>query len=162
MGIDLGPWTSEQAAELQSILGGDVLRRIQMGSFEISEWLRRRLEEQMGSAMFSAFSPAGASWSGAPQKGFWFAVNAELILYGATEPGAKVTVDGKPVELRNDGTFSFHFAFPDGRYCLPAVAVSPSGDDTRAIDLTFERESRAKGDVGHVKQPGHLRAPKVA
>jgi uncharacterized protein len=170
VGLELGPWTSEQAAALERILGGDILRRIQMGSFEISEWLRRRLEEQLGSAVFSAFSPAGASWQGAswqggslqegaPLKGFWFAVNAELIIYGATEPDAKVTVDGQPIELRSDGTFSFHYAFPDGQYRLPVLAVSAAGDEKRAVDLTFERKTEAAREIGEVTPAEHLSVP---
>ncbi len=162
LGLELGPWTAEQAAELERILGGDLFRRIQMGSFEISEWLRRRMQEELSSGMFSAFSPSGSSWSAAPQKGFWFVVNAELIIYGATEPDAKITVDGKPVKLRNDGTFSFHYSFPDGQYKLPVVAVSKVGDDKREVQLTFERQSRAKGEVGSVKQPAHLKSPAAA
>jgi len=163
LGLELGPWTPDQAAELERILGGDLFRRIQMGSFEITEWLRRRMQEELSSGMFSAFSPSGASWSGAaPQKGFWFAVNAELIIYGATEPSAKVTIDGKPVKLRSDGTFSFQYTFPDGQYKLPVVAVSSGGDDKREVQLTFERQSRAKGEVGKVKQPAHLKSPAAA
>lgn len=162
VGLELGPWTAEQTAALERILGGDILRRIQMGSFEISEWLRRRLQEELSSGMFSAFSPAGASWQAAPQKGFWFAVNAELIIYGATEPDAKVTIDGKPVKLRSDGTFSFHYAFPDGQYRLPVVAVCAAGDDQRAVELAFERKSRTKGAVGKVKPAPHLKAPAAA
>jgi uncharacterized protein len=162
LGLDLGPWTADQTTELERILGGDLFRRIQMGSFEISEWLRRRMQEELSSGMFSAFSPSGSSWSGAPQKSFWFAVNAELIIYGATEPDAKVTIDGKPVKLRNDGTFSFHYSFPDGQYKLPVVAISAAGDDKREAQLSFERQSRTKGDVGKVKQPAHLKSPAAA
>jgi hypothetical protein len=162
LGLELGPWTAEQATELERILGGDLFRRIQMGSFEISEWLRRRMQEELSSGMFSAFSPSGSSWSAVPQKGFWFAVNAELIIYGATDPDAKVTVDGKPIKLRNDGTFSFHYSFPDGQYKLPVVAVSKAGDDKREVQLTFERQSRAKGEVGTVKQPANLKSPAAA
>ena len=161
LGLELGPWTPEQAVALERILGGDLLRRLHMGSFELSEWLRRRLQEEFGSAVFSAFSPAGASWSSVPGKGFWCAVNAELIIYGATEPTAKVTIDGQPVELRSDGTFSFHYAFPDGQYRLPVVAVSEAGDDRREVHLTFERQSATNGDVGKVEQAAHLRAPAV-
>jgi hypothetical protein len=162
LGLELGPWTAEQATELERILGGDLFRRIQMGSFEISEWLRRRMQEELSSGMFSAFSPSGASWSSVPPKGFWFAVNAELIIYGATEPDAKVTVDGKPIKLRSDGTFSFHYAFPDGQYKLPVVAISKAGDDKREVQLTFERQSRTKGEVGSVKPPAHLTSPAAA
>jgi hypothetical protein len=162
VGIDLGPWTEQQAGELERILGGDILRHIRMGSFEITEWLRRRMQEELSSGMFSAFSPAGASWQAAPQKGFWFAVNAELIIYGATEPNAKVTVDGKPVKLRSDGTFSFQYAFPDGEYRLPVVAASAAGDDERAVELKFERKTKTKGDVGKVRQSAQLKSPAAA
>lgn len=162
VGLDLGPWSAEQAGELERVLGGDILRRIQMGSFEITEWLRRRLEEELSSGMSSSFSPAGASWNARPQQGFWFAVNAELVIYGATEPDAQVTVDGKPVKLRSDGTFSFHHAFPDGEYRLPVVAVSAAQDDRRAVELSFERKTKTKGDVGKVKQPAHLKSPAAA
>jgi len=160
VGIDFGPWSSEQTAALERALGGDILRRTQVGSVEITEWLRRRLQEELSSGLFSAFSPGGASWSGAPQKGFWFAVNAELIIYGATEPGAKVTVDGQPITLRSDGTFSFHWAFPDGKYRLPVVAVSPGGDDQRAVELEFSRITTKHGEIGKVAQSPQLKQPK--
>ena len=160
VGVELGPWTAEQAKELQRLLGGDILKRTQVGSMEITEWIRRRLLEETSSGMFSAFSPGGASWSGpGPQKGFWFAVNAEVIIYGATEADAKVTIDGQPVKLRTDGTFSFHYTFPDGQYKLPVVAISAKGDDQRSAELQFERKTTTAGDVGKVKQPGHLKSP---
>ena len=47
--VAVGPWTAEQAAALERLLGGDLWRRIRVGSFEISEWLRRRLLEELGS-----------------------------------------------------------------------------------------------------------------
>jgi hypothetical protein len=161
VGVTLGPWSAQQTAALEKLVGGDVLRRIHIGSVELTEWLRRRLQEETSSGMFSGFSPAGASWSGQPQRGFWFAVNAELIIYGATEPDATVTLDGQPVKLRSDGTFSFHYAFPDGQYRLPVVAVSARGDDQRAVDLQFERRSQTRGQVGKVKPPAHLKAPQA-
>ncbi|MCS7048411.1 MAG: DUF4912 domain-containing protein [Verrucomicrobiae bacterium] len=162
--IDADRLTEQQQAALAHLLYDDLLRRIQAGSFEISEWLRRRLLEELSSGVFSgAFSPAGASWGsgalGQPQKGFWFAVNVELIVYGATEPNATVTVDGKPIKLRPDGTFSFHYVFPDGHYRMPIVAVSADGDDRRAVELEFDRQTRDIGEVGRVKQPEHLPQP---
>lgn len=157
--VELGPWSPEQAAKVEHILSGDVLRRVQIGSVELTEWLRRRLQGETSSGMFSGFSPSGASWSGQPQQGFWFAVNAELIIYGATEPDAKVTVDGKPVTLRSDGTFSFHWTFPDGKYRLPVVAASGKTGETRAVELQFERKTQTHDSVGQVRQPAHLQPP---
>ncbi|MEI9864388.1 MAG: hypothetical protein WDN00_07490 [Limisphaerales bacterium] len=48
-------------------------------------------------------------------KNFWFNVNAELIIYGATEPNAKVTLGGHEIKLRSDGTSVSVFALPDGK-----------------------------------------------
>ena len=159
--------SGDQTAAVTHLVWHDLLRRAQAGSVEISEWLRRRLSEELSSGVFSGMGlgvPSG-SWQvalGQPQQGFWFAVNAELILYGATEPGAKVTIDGKPIALRHDGTFAFHYVFPDGQYQLPIVAVSPRGDDQRGAALTFTRQTKVQGHVGQVNQPPHLTAPVVA
>ena len=157
--VERDSWSPEQATQVEHVLSGDVLRRVQVGSVELTEWIRRRLQGETSSGMFSGFSPSGSSWTGAAQKGFWFAVNAELIIYGATEPDAKVTVDGKPIALRNDGTFSFHWTFPDGKYRLPVVAASGKTGETRAVELQFERKTQTDGDVGKVSQPANIKPP---
>ncbi len=118
-------------------------------SFEI-----RRFVVPMGISSLS--SPFGGMPSA---KGFWFNVNAELIIYGATEPDAKVTIGGHQVKLRADGSFSFRFALPDGNYDLPVVAVSADGTDARAADLKFSRQTQYMGDVGAHPQDPALKAP---
>jgi hypothetical protein len=67
------------------------------------------------------------------QKGFWLAVNTELIVYGATEPDASVTVCNRPIKLNRDGTFSLRFALPDGKQTIPVKAVSNDKKDSRSI-----------------------------
>ena len=87
--------------------------------------------------------------SAAPRRRkFWFEVNAELIVHGRTERGATVTLGGKPIKLRADGSFTFRFALPDGDFPLPAVAISAAGDDRRSADLRFVRTTAYDGDVG--------------
>jgi len=73
---------------------------------------------------------------------FHFEINAELIVYGATEPNAKVTLQGEPVTLRPDGTFTVRFNLPDSRQIIPAVAASPDGVEERTIVLAFERNTK--------------------
>ncbi|MBM3244160.1 MAG: DUF4912 domain-containing protein [Candidatus Omnitrophica bacterium] len=75
-------------------------------------------------------------------KGFWLEVNCELIVYGATEPDAKVTVQDKVVPLRRDGTFTLRFALPDGKQVIPVKAVSRDGLDKRTITPIVERETK--------------------
>lgn len=80
-------------------------------------------------------------------------VNAEVIFYGGTHPQAKVRIDGKPVALAPDGSFRYHFVFPDGNYEIPITATSPDGLETRSATLKFERATSRAGDVGHTNQP---------
>jgi len=74
-------------------------------------------------------------------KAFWFNVNAELIIYGATQPDATLTIGGQPVQLRPDGTFSCRIALPDGEYEVEVAATSVENDSRRA-QLKFSRRSR--------------------
>jgi len=67
------------------------------------------------------------------EKGFWLKVYTELIVYGATEPTARVTVQGHSISLRPDGTFTLRFALPDGEQVIPVRAVNADGDMERTI-----------------------------
>ena len=161
-------WTPQQEQALAKVINIDQTRRIWMGSLEITELIRRRLSQDVASPVnafgISSFgissptSPFGGETT--TPKSFWFNVNAELIIYGATEPGAKVTLGGHEIKLRSDGTFSYRFALPDGHYNLPAVAVSPEGDDARAADLKFSRTTKYLGDVGTHPQDPSLKPPR--
>jgi len=103
-------------------------------------------------------SPAAAA--PAPGRAFWFNVNAELIIYGATEPDAQVTIGGRTIRLRPDGTFSYRFALPDGEYALPITAAAVHGDQRRA-ELVFYRRTRYGGAVGAHPQDPALKPPAV-
>lgn len=54
--VELGPWSAEQAAAIERELGGDLWRRMQAGSLELSEWLRRRLEQNVSSGNLGSAS----------------------------------------------------------------------------------------------------------
>jgi uncharacterized protein len=100
----------------------------------------------------------GSSWSAQPfsqptPREFFMHVNAEVIFYGGTHPDAKVTIDGREIGLRPDGSFRYHFVFPDGEYEIPIVATSPDGQEVRRAFLRFERATGREGDVGATDQP---------
>ena len=162
-------WTPQQEQALAKIINIDEVRRVWMGSLEITELIRRKLAHEvssLGASQFGGSSPLGGSSLSSPfggesraSKNFWFNVNAELIIYGATEPDAKVTLGGHQIKLRSDGSFSYRFSLPDGKYDLPAVAVSAGGDDARAASLKFSRETEYLGDVGAHPQDPALQPP---
>jgi hypothetical protein len=108
------------------------------GSLEVREILKKRLEEQITSGAISS----GASFYRKPaERKFWLVVNTELIVYGATEPDAKVTVQGRPIKLNPDGTFSLRFALPDGKQVIPVDATSNDGIDHRRITPIVTRKT---------------------
>jgi hypothetical protein len=122
-----------------------------MGRMELapSSWAPSSYEQA------TAFAPSswsttsigsGTSWTGVnaggqlqPPRGrnkdFWLWVETELILYGATEPDAQVTLMGRPIKLNPDGTFRVHFPFPHG---------TELHMDVRAVDKTGEQVREAK------------------
>jgi hypothetical protein len=112
------------------------------GSIELKELIEKALGAQIGSG---APGSMGISSPGAVEagkgRGFWFRVGTELIVYGATEPDAKVTVQGRAIPLRPDGTFSLRFALPDGVQVIPAKAESADGVDKITITSTVEKSS---------------------
>src|SRR5262245_6988 len=73
---------------------------------------------------------------------FFFHIDAEMIVFGRTSPGARVTVQGEPVKPRPDGTFTMRYSFPDGRQILPAIAESSDGVEERKIVLAVERNTK--------------------
>jgi uncharacterized protein len=71
-----------------------------------------------------------------------FAVDAELIVFGVTDANAHVTLQGEPVPLREDGSFTVRMALPDRRQVIPVIASSPDGVEQRTIILAVERNTK--------------------
>jgi hypothetical protein len=111
-----------------------------MSSLELKQLFEERLRRPLGSPAVTSF---GSGALGGPRgRKFWFQLDAELIVYGATEPNARVTLQGEPVKLRPDGTFTMRFSLPDSRQIIPAVATSPDGVEERTIVLAVERNTK--------------------
>ncbi len=71
-----------------------------------------------------------------------FEVDAELIVFGSTIPGATVMLSGEPVKLRSDGTFTIRVALPDKRQVLPVIAQSRDGMKQRTTVIAVERNTK--------------------
>lgn len=113
-------------------------------STELQKLFEERLRRPMGSPLASAMSVVP---NGKKRREFTFNLDAELIVYGATEPNARVTLQGDPVQLRPDGTFTVRFSLPDCRQIIPAVAASADGTEQRTIVLAVERNTKTMEPV---------------
>jgi len=162
---ELSPRQQEGLADL---IQEEAAQAVPAGSLEVTQWGRvfqpRPPEAlELPEAWSGAISSAAAVPEVPSQAGFWFNINAELVIYGATEPNATVQLAGRQIRLRPDGTFTYRFALPDGVYELAAVALSPDGTQHRAAKLSFRRQTEYRGDVSaHPQEPGLSAPPKPA
>ncbi|MCY4360401.1 MAG: DUF4912 domain-containing protein [Cyanobacteria bacterium MAG APA_bin_95] len=107
---------------------------------------RQELESQEEQAGFSD-SAAGIWASGrtdsgagmARQRSFWLVADAELIVYGATDPSASLTIGDEPVPLTPEGTFRLQVPFRDGQQQYAIKAVAADGEQKREVTMAFQR-----------------------
>ena len=119
------------------------------GSSDSSD-LRDLFEERFRRPMHSlSLQTLGTGALTSLGRDFHFDIDAELIVYGSTEPNAKVTLQGEPVQVRPDGSFTVRFSLPDSRQIIPAVAASPDGVEERTIVLAVERNTKALEPMIH-------------
>jgi hypothetical protein len=109
-------------------------------SVGIAEAIMKRQQLEMGSgAMGAVSSPVFFEDNVRP---FWLAAKTELVVYGSTEPNARVTIQGNPIELRPDGSFTARFALPEGRHEIHIQAISHDSTQERTITPVVNRETR--------------------
>ncbi|MFA4857938.1 MAG: DUF4912 domain-containing protein [Candidatus Margulisiibacteriota bacterium] len=129
-------WMVPDWDKIYSLSGGFGIGK---SSAEIRALMKKRLEGESASGWVSSMS---SPTKPAPQRPFWMWVKTDLILYGATEPSATLTVQGKKVDLRTDGTFTMRFALPDGKIALPVEAIRDDGKERRSAQIKVERKSK--------------------
>ncbi len=73
------------------------------------------------------------------RRGFFFELATELIVYGRTEPDARVHWGARKIPLNPEGTFSLRMALPDGNIPLDFLAESKDQLEKRRITTAVER-----------------------
>lgn len=80
-----------------------------------------------------------------PARHFWLRADAELIVHGSTEPGAKVEICGMPMPVGPDGSFSVRLALPLGDHPVDIFATSADRIMHRGISWIVSRAIRENG-----------------
>lgn len=147
----VSPITDAQWAILQKeferLLSLSGVDRIGKSSFDVTKLMKERWEELVSiSSAQMPFSRREISSLARPRhiekKKFWLKADTELIVYGATEIDAKLTVGNDVVPLKPDGTFSLRFALPDCIKTIPIKAVSRDGTMSKRITFKVSRETK--------------------
>jgi len=76
---------------------------------------------------------------------YWLRADAELVVYGATEPGSQVNVSGMKVSVASDGTFSVRIALPVGELPIEVAAESADRLMSRRVSWAVARTQPADG-----------------
>ncbi len=107
------------------------------------------MEDKNSTAFNSDLTDSGAGqWSSGlnesgtglvKNRSFWLVADAELIVYGATDPSAKLTIGEEEVPLAADGTFRLQVPFRDGTQKYEIKATDFSGEQEKSITMKFDR-----------------------
>ncbi|MBS0263459.1 MAG: DUF4912 domain-containing protein [Planctomycetes bacterium] len=101
---------------------------------------QNRLGRPLGFSTLSHFGPAASEQR---EKGeFAFKLETELVVHGTSSPGSVLTVQGEPIDIRDDGSFTIRVNQPEGRQVVTFTAISPRGNERRMIVLGVERNTK--------------------
>lgn len=109
-------------------------------SRELQEMMEERLQRPLGSPMATRYGSGASEANNAAT--MQFAVDAEMVVYGVADRGAHVTLQGEPVKLGADGSFTVRIDMPDRRQVVPVVASSSDGVEQQTIILAVERNTK--------------------
>jgi hypothetical protein len=150
-------WMSIDFDKMYALSGG-----FQVG--QSSEELRKLMEERFRNAITSGSGVGAVSSMSSPvrirQRGFHFWLECELIIYGGTEPDAKVTMQGRPVQLRPDATFTLRYGLPDGKFIFDCHAASADGIEERMITPVVSRNTERSAPIFKAGKKSELKGPK--
>ncbi|WP_269623556.1 DUF4912 domain-containing protein [Prochlorococcus marinus] len=119
-------------------------RKSRIGSEEFQE--RGAFEDSLselsdsGSGLWaSGHNESGVGGVQPRERSFWLIADAELIVYGSTDPSAKLKIGGEDIPLASDGTFRLQVPFRDGLQNYLIEATDAKGEQKRNINMKFER-----------------------
>jgi hypothetical protein len=118
-------------------------RRISRGSEAFHELEAAGLDTSefnaSGAGIWASGRDSGIGGVAPRQRSFWLVADAELIVYGATDPTATLRIGSEVVPLSADGSFRIQVPFRDGQQLYPIEAIAADGEQRRSIVLQFER-----------------------
>lgn len=108
-------------------------------SAEIAEAVRtqQRLHERTYASRFRSEATNTAAVDNVE-----FHMEADISIRGLAHPLSKLTLLGEHVDIAGDGSFAIQFALAEGRQVIPAVMLTPDGNEQRTIVLAIERNTK--------------------
>jgi hypothetical protein len=122
---------------------------------ELQELFEERLRRPMGSPLVTRYG-AGAEGLIHRDRRLKIELEAELMIHGATHPDAHVTLQGEPIKVRPDGSFTVRTDFPNRRQVIPVVISTRDGAQQRTVILAVERNTKILEPVLRDSNPNEM------
>ena len=113
------------------------------------DWIDSALHASGAGLWASGRHESGLGGVSPRQRSFWLVADAELIVYGATDPSARLSIGGEEIPLSAEGTFRVQVPFRDGQQIYPIEAVAVDGEQRRSITLEFQRSTPEDNSAQH-------------
>jgi hypothetical protein len=113
----------------------------EINSNELQEVLEERLRRPVGATVNNRYNVGGEALV-PRERSMRFHVETEMVIHGVTQADAQVTLQGAPIKLRADGSFSVRLDLPNRRQVIPLVASAKDGSSQRTIVLAVERNTK--------------------
>jgi uncharacterized protein len=134
----------EQCEKIYAMSGGFASEN---NSTELQELFEERLQRSLTPGVGRGDTVLAEKVHHAP--GAELHVDAEMVVYGVTQPGMLVTLQGEPVTVQPDGTFRVRVDLPNRRQVLPIVTSTPEGVERQTVVLAVERNTKTMEAIGN-------------
>jgi hypothetical protein len=120
-------------------------------SEEVRELFQERLRRPLGPPKVD-HTAHGHSEASSGKKSFRLDIDAELVVFGSTEKGGYISIQGEPVDIANDGSFRIRLEMPNRRQVIPIRGQSASGLEQQTVVLAVERNTRLMEPVSTTEE----------
>ena len=121
-------------------------------SEEVQKLFKERLRRPLGPPKTSNTTHCEVT-THREEKGLSMEVDAELVIFGSTEKGSYLSIQGEPIDIASDGSFRIAAEMPNRRQVIPIYGQSASGLEQQTVVLAVERNTRMMEPAPMVKRP---------
>ena len=76
------------------------------------------------------------------KRNFSFLVDADVVIFGKTDPSVQVTIRNEPIAVNPSGAFSARFSLPEKRHIFMIEAEGNDGIETQRMIFAIERNTK--------------------
>ena len=133
-----GHWdsVSEDFDRIYKLSGGN-----ETGAGQLKTVFEEQLQRSMSLPLISRFGARSVNYE-RTKRHFDFTVDADVVLYGQTDPSVQVSIRGEPIRVANDGSFLVRYNLDERRQVYPIEAKGSDGIETQQVIIAIDRNTK--------------------